>query len=386
MSKRYAVFLSTLFCAFLGVFFVAEALSPDRAFSPLENRALAQMPKLSADSFAVKLPIAESGDFFTGAFMSDFETYITDQFFLRDEWIAAKAGAEWVLGKRENNGVYLGSDETLIAKFKEPEEKRVADNINYVNKLGNNVTVPVTFSIIPGKVSVWADRLPKNAPNADEQAIIARAQAGTTSVQWADVNAPLLAHKDEDLFYRTDHHWTSLGAYYGYAALGEALGYTPVPLESYEKTTVATNFYGTDFSTSGVRWIAPDSIDTYVPDVGVARASILSKPEPEQGTLYAREKLKDKDKYAMFLGGNQALGIITTAQTDAPKLLIVRDSYTDSLVPFLTKHFSEIHLIDPRYNKTPLSKYIIDEDIDQVLVLYSAANFVSDTNLFVLGK
>ena len=97
-------------------------------------------------------------------------------------------------------------------------------------------------------------------------------------------------------------------------------------------------------------------------------------------------ELEEKDQYAFFMGGNQSLAVVRTEHTDAPKLLIVRDSYTDSLVPFLTAHFSEIHLVDPRYNKTPLSGYLAENEIDQVLVLYSAANFVSDTNLFVLSK
>ena len=107
---------------------------------------------------------------------------------------------------------------------------------------------------------------------------------------------------------------------------------------------------------------------------------------PEEGSLYVPSFLEQKDKYSYFLGGVQGLCVIETEHTDLPRVLVIRDSYADSLAPFLTAHFSEVHLFDPRYNKTPLSQYVRENGIDQVLVLYSVANFVTDTNLFVLGQ
>lgn len=198
------------------------------------------------------------------------------------------------------------------------------------------------------------------------------------------------AHKDESIYYRTDHHWTSLGAYYGYTSLMDALGMKAVPLSNYEKTTVSDSFYGTIFSSSGVRWVKPDSIDTYVPDTGVTVTShtydAKGNPIEEPRSLYVKSFLDVKDKYSMFLGGNQSLCVVKTAHADAPKLLIVRDSYADSLVPFLTPHFSEIHLVDPRYYKLSVADYIQENNIDQALVLYSVSNFVNDKNLVWLAK
>lgn len=378
MSKKYATFITVLFCGFLLCFVVANALTPDREFSPLENTNLAQRPTLTLRDFRW------DGDFFSGKFMSDFERYVTDQFVGRDTWIAAKSLAERASGKEENNGVYLCDQETLIPRFDRPDQKRVTDNLDYVNKLVEHVDIPVYFSLIPGKVSIWSDRLPKGAPNADEGALITQAEE-LTQAHWVDVNAALGAHRAEDIYYRLDHHWTSLGAYYGYQALMQAMDLTPVPLTDYEKTTVSDDFNGTTFSTSGVRWMSPDVIDMYVPADGVEVTSWFGA-EPQQGQLYNWSKLELKDKYPFFMGGNQSLAVLKTQHTDAPKLLIVRDSYADSLVPFLTPHFSEIHLFDPRYNKTPLSSYLEENGMDQVLVLYSVANFVSDTNLFVLGR
>ena len=376
MSKKYALFLTVLFCGFLGVMVTANALTPDREFSQVENRPLAQRPALSLQSLV-------SGDF-----MSDYETYVTDQFPGRDGWTAAKAYAEKLVGKQENNGVYFCADSTLISRFDAPDEKRVANNAKYVAQFAEKAGVPVTFGLIPTQAYVWADKLPQGAPNYDQRTVYADvAGALPDTITLVDsLWTALPDHKDEGIFYRTDHHWTSLGAYYGYTVM-EALGLGDevLPLSTYQKTTVSDEFYGTVFSSSGVRWVEPDEMDVYVPEEGITVTSrtydASGKITEEPRQLYDESFLEKKDKYSMFLGGQQALGIVKTGNADKPKLLIIRDSYSDSLVPFLTPHFSEIHLIDPRYYKLSASQYIADNGIDQALVLYSVPNFVTDANL-----
>lgn len=378
MSKKYCIFITTLFCAFIGLFLVANAASPDREFSEMENRNLEQMPTISAKSLL------------SGEFMKDFETYTTDQFVGRDAWIGLKSSMERALGKKENNNVYFCDEDTLITRFDQPDATKVSENLNYVNNFVENVDIPVTFSLIPTQACIWADRLPAGAPNASQTDLLEQAKAAVPGATWADLYSSLWEHKDEDIFYRTDHHWTSLGAYYGYTALAEALGYTPVPLDAYTETVRSTEFYGTVFSSSGVRWVSPDTITTYVPDTGITVTSYTydstGKPVEVPRSLYDTSFLSVKDKYSMFLGGNQSLGVVKTPNTDKPKLLIIRDSYADSLVPFLTPHFSEIHLVDLRYYKLSLADYIQQNDIDQALVLYSVPNFVTDSNLFWITR
>lgn len=388
MTKRYCIFITALFCAFIGVFLVANAVSPDRTFSEVENRNLEQLP---AVDFGTPEKLFRDGNFFNGQFMRDFETYTTDQFIGRDAWVDLKARTERALGKKENNNVYFADNDTLITRFDQPAADRVTENLNYVNKFVENVDIPVVFSLIPTQACIWADRLPEGAPNASQTDLMAQAQGAVTGATWADVYTPLMEHKDEDIFYRTDHHWTSLGAYYGYTGLASALGYTPVPLTDYTPTVRSTEFYGTVFSSSGVRWVKPDTITTYVPDDGITVVSHTydnsGNPVEEQRALYVESFLSVKDKYSMFLGGNQSLGVVTnTNNPDGPKLLIIRDSYADSLVPFLTAHYSEIHLIDPRYYHLSVKDYVEQNGIDQALVLYSVPNFVTDGNLFWITR
>ena len=159
----------------------------------------------------------------------------------------------------------------------------------------------------------------------------------------------------------------------------------PLDLDDYQKTTVTDQFFGTTFSTSGVRWVAPDSIDTYVSGEGLKVTSWIGS-EPSEGSLYVDSFLEVKDKYSYFLGGRQPLCVIENPQVDGPKVLVIRDSYSDSLAPFLTERFSEVHLFDPRNNLSSVKDYVADNGIDSVLVLYSFSNFATDQNLFVLGR
>ena len=164
----------------------------------------------------------------------------------------------------------------------------------------------------------------------------------------------------------------------------KVLGYQSLPY-----TEVSDSFYGTTYSSSGAAWVEPDSIYAVIPEGGTGgRVTVDRYPEGVAipGGLYYPEKLEVKDKYAYFLGGNQPLCVIKNPDAAGGRLLVIRDSYSDSLAPFLAEEFQEVHLFDLRYNNTALTQYVADNGIDQVLVLYSAANFATDINLFKLAR
>ena len=372
-QHKFNLFLTVLFCLFIGGVFLGSMILPDKTFSPVENRNLAQAPKFSLDNMT------------SGKFMEDTEDYVNDQIIGRDFWVALKAWSERLTGKQENNGVYFAKEDTLINRLDTPDPELLEENAGYVNALVNNVDVPVYFGIIPSAAEIWADRLPAGAPTADEKAII-DGLYNQVQTHTIDLYAALGAHQDEDIYYRTDHHWTSLGAYYGYEALMGAMGLEAAPLDEDQKVTVSEDFYGTLYSTSGVRWLPPDHIDRYISGEGV---TVTAYPDgtPQPGSLYVDSFLSEKDKYSSFLGGNKPLCVIETEHTGAPKVLVIRDSYTDSLAPFLTQNFSEIHLFDPRMNLTSVKDYVEQNEIDSVVVLYSISNFVSPgSQMFVLSR
>lgn len=373
MNKKALWAEALIFLAFIGAFFILNLVLPDRQFSEQENRYLQMRPEFSFKSL------------FSGDYTSKFETYTTDQFTFRDEWITLKAASELALGKQENNDVHLCENGTLIEGFKRPENSVLDSNMSALNTLVENTDADVYFALIPDKSDLYASLLPKNAPNDSEKEVIdyCYGQSNATNV---DMYSALSAHKDEYIFYRTDHHWTSLGAYYGLSALAESMGLPCPALDSYtDRHVVSEEFYGTTWSSSGFSWVDPDTMETFVNAPEGLKVTSYPQGSPVEGKLYDFSFLEKKDKYSMFMGGNCPMHVIETGNEDKPSLLILRDSYTDSLIPFLLDDFSEIHVLDLRYYRASLKAYIEQNDFDNVLVCYSVSNFCSDSNIFLLG-
>ena len=360
-----------VFCAFIAACFFINLATPDREQSERENRVLAQMPQFSADSF------------FSGAFMQDFESYLTDQFFARDSWVSLKTYAELALCKTDLNGVYVGSDGLLLQKFAEPEAERVAANASFIEKFAANTDVPVYFTVIPSAAAFWSDRLPAYAQNADQLALIEAICAQTPSAIFVDTAAALAPHAAEAIYYTTDHHWTSLGAYHGYVAAVDAMGLAPTdlgrPIETVE------NFYGTASSACGLRPGEGDTVELYVPAENAVVTIAEADGERSQG-LYDESAKEKSDKYTLFFGGNYPCAVVHSNVSDGGKLLYIKDSYANACAPYFTANFSEIHMIDLRYYKKSIAEYIRENEIDTVFVAYSAANFVSDTNIMFIAR
>ena len=137
--------------AFVCCLFAVNIFTQDRQFSPVENRNLAQRPVFSWENL------------FSGQFMQEFEEYITDQFAGRDGWTAIKAYAEKLLGKQENNGVYICGD-TLIERFDEADEKQLMNNLAAVGRFMEKAEIPTYLMLIPTAAEIWKDRLPAGAP------------------------------------------------------------------------------------------------------------------------------------------------------------------------------------------------------------------------------
>ncbi len=372
MKKQSRGVLPVILCfaLFLGAGLLLHLALPDHSRSENENRMLAFAPKFTLKTL------------FSGGFTADFEDYITDQFPFRDSWLDLKSRTERLMGKTENNGVFFCREDTLISRFRPPKASAVEGGVRAVNALAANTGIPVCLALIPSAAEIWSDRLPANADTADQAALI-RSIYDAVDVKTADILSALREHASESVYYRTDHHWTTLGAYYGYAATAAALGLTPGNPEDYRPETVSDSFYGTVYSSSGVRWVKPDSIQTFVP-AGDAELTRYDTSEGTVSPIYDVGKLETKDKYSMFLGGNPSRLVIRTGHAGG-KLLVIRDSYADCELPFFFEHYSEIHVLDLRYYRQSVSAYASEGGFDAILVSYSLADFVTDTSVFLMG-
>ncbi len=374
MSKKALWIEAIVFLAFIFAFFILNTALPDREFSEQENRSLQQRPAFSFD------------ELFSGQYTKDFEAYTTDQFTLRDEWITLKAASELALGKRQNNGMFLCDGGTIIEPYEAPEDGKLEANMEALNKLVANTDADVYFALIPGKSDIWAHMLPQNAPRDSEKAAIDYCYSLSDAVN-VDIYGKLEEHSSEYIYYRTDHHWTTLGAYYGFSALAESMGLDCPDISEYSgRETVSEEFYGTSWSSSGFSWVEPDSMEIFVTEPEGLEITNYPQGSPVEGQLYDWSRLEVKDKYSFFYGGNTPLLEIETGVEGAPSLLILRDSYTDSLSPFLLEGYSHIHILDLRYYRASLSDYIAQNGFDDVLVCYSIDNFSTDSNIFLLGR
>ncbi|MBR5471019.1 MAG: hypothetical protein IKU81_02735 [Oscillibacter sp.] len=365
MTKAYSRFLTVFFCLFLGGLLTVHIFLPDREKSETENRTLAKLPEFSWETLK------------DGTYTEAIETYFADQFPLRDGWTGLKARAEQLLGKREFNDIYLAGD-TLISKVETPDGTLLENNLSYIDRLKDKADANVTVGFIPSAAEVWKDKLPTGAQSWD--------QTGLLGMSNVDFHTALKEHADEQIFYRTDHHWTSLGAFYGANAMLEQLGREPLKEEDFTIEIASTDFNGTLYSQSGIHWLTPDTMEYWVTEDGMTVTS-WSTGKPETVPMYDRSYLQAKDKYSSFLGGNQPLCVIKNEKlpAEAGKLLLVRDSYSDALAPFLAQRFAEVHLLDLRYYRAPASAYAMQNGIEEIAVVYSVQNFISDRNLVLLG-
>ena len=376
MKKETAEKITTVaFCAYMASLTLLQFALPDKDFSERENRYLQELPKFSFSSL------------FKGSFTEDFEDYCADQFPFRDKWITLNARYEQLSGKKQTNGVYLCEGDRLITPFTAPDAASLRRRVMAVEMLGEKLDVPLTLALIPDGAEIYGDLLPEGAPN-DSQKKLIEDIGKLTDLPMADLLTPLQQHVNEEnaLFYRTDHHWTSYGAYLGYTGVCRALGIEPVPPESFRPETVTESFYGTAYSSSGYTWIAPDHMERYVDPSACTKAVSYRNGNGEEIPLYKEESLTIKDKYTYFLGGNTPRSVLYGTDESLPKLLLIRDSYSDSLAPFLLAHFSEIHLLDMRYYLGSPAEYAAENGMDQVLVIYSVSNFCDQNGVLALAE
>ncbi|MCD3296494.1 DHHW family protein, partial [Clostridium botulinum] len=254
--KLHKFFLAFIMTFFIIGMFVINIFSKDRGFSESENRVLQSRPSFSFQKLK------------SGKFTKEYEKYITDQFAFRDFWVGIKSSTDKLLEKKDNNGVYLGKDGYLLEKPEKIDGDNVIDNIDYINQFAkNNPKCKINFLLAPNSVKVLEEKLPKYATPEDEENIInkVKGKLNSQNIKFVDVYEELKNHKNEYIYYKTDHHWTTLGAYYAYEKLGYTMGYKPLPISDFNIEKVTQDFYGTLYSKGNYRDVNPDSIEIFKP-------------------------------------------------------------------------------------------------------------------------
>ncbi len=367
--NQTAIFLLLIFGLSLG-----SLLTPQRVFSPRENRYLTQRPELSLQGLL------------SGKFMSDYEQSVTDQFPGRDAWVLLKMDLERLLHKQESKGIYFGKDDYLLERY-QMDKKWLSQNANYINSFAERTGLPTALLLAPTAIAIYPEKLPAGAPSDDQLAAWQLVQSGLSdAVNIVGVWPLLLAHKNESIYFRTDHHWTMRGAYYAYAALMQQQAKTPVPLSDLQSTIVSNNFFGTHYAKASLRHLQPDQIEVLQPQPAPVVTVHYPADNVTRDSLFDNAYLEQVDQYAYFLGGNHGLVQIHTAADNGRSLLVVKDSYAHAFIPFLTAHYEYIHVLDLRYFSLSPSQYAAEQGCDEALFLFSMTQFSSSANLHKLSR
>lgn len=350
---------------------ICNLAKPEKRFSENENRFLAEFPKYTNDKLI------------NGDYMNGLGEYINDQFVFRDNWISLKTLSERAMLKPDINSVYFAKDDYLIEKHNksdvseeqaEKNKERLIEFVKkYVEKLGED---HVNVMLVPTASEVLKDKLPPYATGYNQDAYMDEVMKTLPKGTFIDLRNIFNQHKDEYIYYRTDHHWTTLGAFYAYEQWATDAGFTPLSQDEFDIILGSDQFYGTLHSKVNVN-VKPDEIYLYKIKKDM-NYQLLYNLTDQMDTLYDLSKLEGKDKYSVYMGGNNALVEVKTNHKNGRRLLIIKDSYAHSFVPFAVNHYEETYMIDFRYFNMGVEEFVEENKITDVLVLYNTMSFVED--------
>ncbi|QAT43527.1 DHHW family protein [Aminipila luticellarii] len=379
MRDKKAAVTGIGFVLILSCLLVLCGMIPDKAFSDNENRQLQSLPKWKISDVA------------SGAYMKNFEAYASDQVIGRDGWVKIKNIADIVSGKKDNGSAYFGKDGYLFPMdtIDENQFKKNSDYAKtFIEKVkGMNRKINISVILAPTSQEIYKDKMPPYAPESDQGKVLKEAEE-CFGEMLVNPGAALSQHKNEYIYYKTDHHWTTLGAYYTYRIWAEQNQLEPLDKKDFDIETVNRNFYGTTYSKAAGYPAEPDSIQKFtnnaIEHTGMKIESL--KGVKEFPSLYNEQYLNTKDKYSYFLSGNNPMTTIKGTATNGQNILVIKDSYANCFVPFITAHFQNIYVADLRYYKQSLQQFVKENNITDVLFLYNIVQYSNDRNLVYLLK
>lgn len=321
-----------------------------------------------------------------GSYMEDYGNYFTERFWGRGAFKGLNFSVQTMFGKRESEGIYKGNEKYLLEEIAAPDERAMEENIRKIQELaGTYYQIPVYVMLAPNAAYIQPEKLPAYAVGRDQKKqfddIKEKLGAG---INWIEVSKALLKHSDEELYYRTDNNWTSLGAFYGYEALAAAMGLDTSRAPELTPYVVNNDFIGSLAKKSGYGKGYEDSVTIYAPkNINDSVKILMTDMDTgkKYATLYDSAKLEKEDKYSLFLGGNAGMLDIKTTADTTDRLLIFKDSYANCLIPFLAPYYREIVAVDASIYEGNIQEIMQKAKFTSILFLYNGNSFVTDTYL-----
>lgn len=372
-KKQIQAVCAILFLGILIVSCMVNLVHKDQQMSEKEMRMLAQKPAFSLSGLA------------SGRFMEQYESYVSDQFAGRDTWVKIKTFADSVAGRTEESGVFKGKKHYLMEDVAVANEEDLKENLDAMKQFKERYPdLPMHMMLVPNAANVMQDKLPAFAVTANQSRQISRVKTELgDSYDWIDTEKALAEHKNEAIYYHTDHHWTTLGAWYAFQGAKAQLGLDKSDEIKMKAYAVSDSFNGTLSAKSGYETDYTDPIYIYLPKSADAPQVAVNYVEEQKksASMYDSSQLEKRDQYAVFFGGNHAMIDIQSTQSENRRLLVFKDSYANCFLPFLAPYYREIVVIDPRYYTGKISSVMNDKKFDDVLFLYNANTFFEDRML-----
>ena len=346
-----------------------EALSHQRTYSPVEKRELQTRPEISITKVL------------DGRFQKKYESYLRDQFPGRDHWVSFQTDMELFMGKNEIHNVYIGKNHYLLEHYTEKEfdPQQISKNLQALEKFAGKAKqiADVHVMMVPTKSWVLREKLPAFAPHYKEQKFYDALQQKLEKEDVLISVEPVLdAHKEEEIYYRTDHHWTTLGAWYAYEQYTKAVGGDLQRAQGKKKfRCISKDFYGTTYAKINYARQA-DKIEIYEPADKLR--VVYNMGEKKTKTLYDVSFLKTADQYSVFTGGNQAVLEITGGIKNGKTLLLIKDSFANSILPFLAEDYEKLVVVDLRQLNVSGDRLLEMFSPTDILILYNSAQFAQD--------
>ena len=395
MNRKINITITALFLVFIFGFGAAFWILPDASDSPEENRPLQTFPDVSLDSWL------------DGQVSSRLITYYSDQFPLRNGWVGLHALGELGLGRGESNGVLIGENGQLAVRRFDAylsRTERLEDTDHYssahvdkglaavvsLNQSLKEQNIPLCVLLAPRTIDVTVSDFsyPTHISDGLDATIQSTMQAGgVNSVELMDTFRDL-HEAGEYVYYRTDHHWTTKGAYIAYCAVMESwgLGDDILPESDFTVRKIP-DFYGTTYSRAGLFFISADTLEIWeAADGSDSRYTVFERSGEEVKTVIesgfiSESYLSEKDKYGAFLDGTHRMLFIIDQEAAArgesrPRLLLARDSFANSMVPFLARHF-DICMVNLTGGMTNLTELCEEYGCQRVLIVCNRENLIA---------
>ncbi len=367
-----------IFILFIAIFFIISVVKKDTGFADTENRVLEQKPEFSMESLI------------EGMYTNSYQNYVRDQFPFRNEFVSMRNYIEKFMMKKEINGVLVCEDDYYIESHKRENytDEQAVKNVNeletFVEKYSSMDTIKsISVEIVPTAQTVMTNKMTGTMYAFDQNEYISEI-ADKTGECFVDTFSVLKEHDDEYIYYKTDHHWTTYGAYLVYKEWATKNNLNPVEMEQIDVKTVTKDFLGTINNKLNLK-MSTDTIESYVvKDMNLTVSYNLSDEIKE--TVFEESFLEKKDKYGYFFGGNP--GVVSITNNEASKennndrnLLIIKDSYANCISNVYAANFENTYVVDLRYFNMSIEEFISEYQITDILVLYNVDSFATDTKI-----